>query len=519
MTAQQLKNSILQLAVQGKLVPQDPNDEPASVLLERISKERERLIKEKKIKKPKSSSRIFRRDGHYYEIVNGGEAVCIDEKIPFDIPESWEWSRLSSVLLIARGGSPRPIKDYLTNDENGVNWIKIGDTTKGSKYIFTTREKIKPEGIAKSRLVKPGDFLLSNSMSFGRPYILRTSGCIHDGWLVLSDVELCFNIDFLFYLLSSTTAKSQFAESAAGAVVQNLNIAKVENAILPIPPMEEQERIVAKIESILPDIQNYEEISSELDKLDNSLAGTLKKSILQHAIQGKLVPQDPSDESASVLLERIAKERAKMGKKVAKSMSRIERRDRGTYEIFPDGSEKEISGEVPFDIPESWEWCRMNNCLDVRDGTHDTPAYVTQGIPLITSKNLKNGIIDFSAAKMISLRDHQSISERSRVDSGDIMFAMIGSIGNPVLYKGDDVFSIKNMALFKKIENGLNMEYVLMWLTCQQSEMRKQAAGGVQSFVALNYLRNYLIPVPPLKEQHRIVDKLGVLMEEIGTTK
>ena len=141
MTAQQLKNSILQLAVQGKLVPQDPNDEPASVLLERITKERERLIKEKKIKKPKTTSRIFRRDGHYYESVNGGEPACIDEQIPFDIPDTWEWSRLSSVFLIARGGSPRPIKDYLTNDENGVNWIKIGDTTKGSKYIFTTREK------------------------------------------------------------------------------------------------------------------------------------------------------------------------------------------------------------------------------------------------------------------------------------------------------------------------------------------------------------------------------------------
>ena len=200
-------------------------------------------------------------------------------------------------------------------------------------------------------------------------------------------------------------------------------------------------------------------------------------------------------------------------------MSRIERRDRGTYEIFPDGSEKDISGEIPFDIPDLWEWCRMNNCLDVRDGTHDTPAYVTQGIPLITSKNLKNGSIDFSSAKMISLRDHQSISERSRVDSGDIMFAMIGSIGNPVLYKGNDVFSIKNMALFKQIENGLNMEYVLMWLTFQQSDMRKQAAGGVQSFVSLNYLRNYLIPVPPLNEQHRIVEKLGVLMNELGATK
>lgn len=154
------------------------------------------------------------------------------------------------MLQIARGGSPRPIKAYLTNDEKGVNWIKIGDATKGSKYIYSTQEKIKPEGVNKSRLVSPGDFLLSNSMSFGRPYILRTSGCIHDGWLVLSEVERCFNVDFLFYLLSSPMAKRQFIESAAGAVVQNLNIAKVENAIFPIPPIAEQVRIQTAITHI-----------------------------------------------------------------------------------------------------------------------------------------------------------------------------------------------------------------------------------------------------------------------------
>ncbi len=245
-----LKKSILQHAIQGKLVPQDPNDEPASVLLERIAEERAKLGK----KAAKSMSRIERRDRGTYEIFPDGSEKEISGEVPFDIPDSWEWSRLSSVLQIARGGSPRPIKDYLTSDENGVNWIKIGDTTKGSKYIFTTREKIKPEGIAKSRLVNPGDFLLSNSMSFGRPYILKTSGCIHDGWLVLSGVELCFNVDFLFYLLSTPIAKSQFAESAAGAVVQNLNIAKVENAIFPIPPMEEQVRIQATISDLFADM-------------------------------------------------------------------------------------------------------------------------------------------------------------------------------------------------------------------------------------------------------------------------
>ena len=517
MTAQQLKNSILQLAVQGKLVPQDPNDEPASVLLERITKERERLIKEKKIKKPKTTSRIFRRDGHYYESVNGGEPACIDEQIPFDIPESWEWVRLSHIVY--NHGQEKPESDF--------SYIDIGSIDNKRQKLNQT-ENIICADKAPSRarkIVHWGDILYSTV----RPYLHNM--CIVDkafsktpiastGFAVLCPFSGIYNAYLFYYLMSPEfDSYANDTENAKGVAYPAINDDRLYRALIPIPPSVEQQRIVARFENILSEIYQYDELSIKSESLEKGFPDALKKSILQHAIQGKLVPQDPTDEPASVLLERIAKERAKKGKNAAKSMSRIERRDRGTYEIFPDGSEKDISGEIPFDIPDSWEWCRMNNCLDVRDGTHDTPAYVTQGIPLITSKNLKNGSIDFSSAKMISLRDHQSISERSHVDSGDIMFAMIGSIGNPVLYKGNDVFSIKNMALFKQIENGLNMEYVLMWLTFQQSDIRKQAAGGVQSFVSLNYLRNYLIPVPPLNEQHRIVEKLGVLMNELGATK
>ena len=191
MTAQQLKNSILQMAVQGKLVHQDPNDEPASILLERIRTEKERLIQEKKIKREKNPSIIFRgADNIPYEKV--GDTVTPLE-VPFEIPESWEWVRLGSICVIARGGSPRPIKQYLTDSPTGINWIKIGDSDKGRKYINQTKEKIIPEGVSKSRLVHKGDFLLTNSMSFGRPYILNVDGCIHDGWLVLSGYSQCLD--------------------------------------------------------------------------------------------------------------------------------------------------------------------------------------------------------------------------------------------------------------------------------------------------------------------------------------
>ena len=246
-----LKKSILQEAVQGKLVPQDPSDEPAEALLERIRAEKQRLIKEGKIKKDKHESVIFRRDNSHYEKLDGVER-CIDDELPFEIPESWVWVRLGAVLEIARGGSPRPIQQYLTTEPDGINWIKIGDTDKGGKYIYKTKEKIRPEGVTKSRMVHSGDFLLTNSMSFGRPYILKTDGCIHDGWLVLSNRFDCYSVDFLYYILSSPFAYYQFCDSVSGAVVKNLNSDKVANALFPLPPLSEQVRIVQRIEELLP---------------------------------------------------------------------------------------------------------------------------------------------------------------------------------------------------------------------------------------------------------------------------
>ena len=248
---ERLKKSILQEAVQGKLVSQDPSDEPAEALLERIRAEKQRLIKEGKIKKDKHESVIFRRDNSHYEKLDGMKR-CIDDELPFEIPESWAWVRLGAVLEIARGGSPRPIQQYLTTEPDGINWIKIGDTDKGGKYIYKTKEKIRPEGVVKSRMVHSGDFLLTNSMSFGRPYILKTDGCIHDGWLVLSNRFECYSVDFLYYILSSPFAYYQFCDSVSGAVVKNLNSDKVANALFPLPPLSEQHRIVQRIEELLP---------------------------------------------------------------------------------------------------------------------------------------------------------------------------------------------------------------------------------------------------------------------------
>ena len=227
----QTRQKILDLAIHGKLVPQNKSDEPASVLLERIT-----------------------RDNPHYE------KIGLDD-VPFDIPKSWCWCRLGDVLNIARGGSPRPIQDYLTNEKNGLNWIKIGDTEKGGKYIETVKEKIKPSGLSHTRAVKAGDFLLTNSMSFGRPYILKVDGCIHDGWLVLGNVEKSMIPDFLYFMLSSDFIYQSFAFAAAGSTVKNLKSETVQGTLFPLPPLAEQSRIVAKIE----------ELFSTLDQMERNL--------------------------------------------------------------------------------------------------------------------------------------------------------------------------------------------------------------------------------------------------------
>ena len=183
----------------------------------------------------------------YYEKI---ESVvrCINSEIPFKIPDIWSYERLGNICSVARGGSPRPIENYLTDDENGLNWIKIGDTEQGGKYIFSTKEKICPDGLSKTRYVHCGDFLLTNSMSFGRPYILKTDGCIHDGWLVIGNVETIFNQDFLYYMLSSSTMYNALSSLAVGSTVKNLKSDSVKSLLVPIPPLEEQKAIAAQVE-------------------------------------------------------------------------------------------------------------------------------------------------------------------------------------------------------------------------------------------------------------------------------
>ena len=191
----------------------------------------------------------------------------------------WKTVKLGDSLSIARGGSPRPIKSFITKEDDGINWIKIGDTTQGGRYIESTKEKIKPSGVSRSRYVKSGDFLLSNSMSFGRPYILKTDGCIHDGWLVLSDYEEIFAANYLYYLLSAAVVQSQFEKLARGSTVRNLNIELVSNVVVSVPPLAEQQRIVAKLDAAFAEIDRAILASSDSTNQLRSLSSNSAKEI------------------------------------------------------------------------------------------------------------------------------------------------------------------------------------------------------------------------------------------------
>ena len=430
---------------------------------------------------------------------------------PFDIPESWEWIRFKDLVDYSMGKTPpRKETEYWSNGT--LPWVSIADlvadgTVTGTKECVNS---FAAENTFKGKISKAGTLLMSFKLTVGKVSILGIDAFHNEAIISIYPFVDPDKITTMF-LFATLPLLSQSGDTKSAIKGNTLNSDSLDALLIPLPPIMEQKRIIDKLHELTTPLLDYGVAEQKVTDLNANFPEALKKSILQEAVQGKLVPQDPSDEPAEALLERIRAEKQRLIKegkiKKDKHESVIFRRDNSHYEKR--GSEEVcIDEELPFEIPSGWSWSRLGTCLDVRDGTHDTPRYVSEGVPLVTSKNLSNGRIDFSTAKLISREDSQAINQRSKVDSGDIMYAMIGSIGNPVLYQGTDEFSIKNMALFKNIPAGMYMEYVYWFLVLAQEDMRKAASGGVQAFVSLGYLRNYLIAVPPIAEQKRICDTI-----------
>lgn len=480
MTPQELKDSIIRLAMQGKLVEQRVAEGNAHTLRLSIDADRKQKVQNKMVKESKKIEPIT------------------EEDIPFDIPDSWEWIRFGEMVFYNMGKTPpRAELEWWNND---FPWVSIADMPE-NEHITKTKECVSMAAIAEKfsgKIAKAGTLLMSFKLTVGRVSILDIDAVHNEAIISIypyADSEGTIQ-DYLFQLLPYI---SQFGDSKNAIKGKTLNDTSISNLLIPLPPLAEQKRIVAKIEELLPYIDRYEKAWSRLEDFNKRFPVDMQKSILQMAIQGKLVPQLPEEGTGEELFQQIQAEKQALIK-----AGKI-KKEKPLPEIAED--------ELPFDIPESWKWVRLSDVLDVRDGTHDTPKYVTSGIPLVTSKNLVDGKIDFDTTKLISQEDAQAINLRSAVDDGDILFAMIGTIGNPVLVKKDREFCIKNMALFKAINKDLfDMKYLLLFLQNEQHVMKKKASGGVQSFVSLKFLRNYLLPLPPLAEQKRIVEKLEQLL-------
>ncbi|UTC60779.1 restriction endonuclease subunit S [Treponema vincentii] len=513
-----LRQKILDFAIHGKLVKQDPTDENAAVLLEKIRAEKEKKIASGELKRDKNDSYIFiGDDNRHYEKFADGRVKDIEDELPFAVPEGWAWCRLGEIADIARGGSPRPIEDFITDEANGINWIKIGDTAPESKYIISAKEKIKPEGKKHSRFVHAGDFLLTNSMSFGRPYILKINGCIHDGWLVFADIRNYLLKDFLYYGLSSQYIYSSFSLVAAGSTVKNLKANTVKQVLFPLPPIAEQKRIVTAIETIFTQIDILETNKADLQ----TAVKQAKSKILDLAIHGKLVPQDPADEPASVMLERLrAEKEAKIAAgeiKCRKNDSYIYKNstDNCYYQKFTDGYEADISDEIPFDVPDGWAWCRLGEIYYHTTGKALKKSNEKGSLKkYITTSNLYWDTFDLSEVRTMYFTDDEL--DKYTIKKGDLVLCNGGDVGRAAIWSYDkDICYQNHISRMRPKTNGIENRFFLYVLKFyKEQNMLKGKGIGISSLSASDLL-SVIIPLPSLFEQQRIVAKIEELFAKL----
>ena len=522
MKAQDLKNSILQMAMEGKLVPQDPNDEPASVLLERIREEKEHLIKEKKIKRNNKESFIFRKDNHFYEkIGKKGEAVCIDDEIPFEVPDNWKICRLNVVNNIYTGNSINKTEkeSKFMGLSEGYNYIATKDVDFNNRIDYENGVKI-PKDLEKFRVAESGSVLLCIEGGSAGRKIALTSEDVCFGNKLCCFTSYGIDNEFLYYYLQSPIFKEVFKSEKSG-IIGGVSIGKIRNFFVPIPPLNEQQRIVCKIEELIPFVQDYGIFEEELNKLNEEFPKKIKDSILQEAIQGKLVPQNPNDEPASVLLEkiRVEKDRLVKEKKIKrnKNESFIFKENNHFFEKIGNNKPVCIDDEIPFDIPDSWEWCRLGFIGDWKAGSTpkrgESKYYENGTIPWLKTGDLNNGIITEIPEFITELALEETSIRLNPI--GSVLIAMYGAtIGKVGIL---DIESTTNQACCACILfSGIFNKYLFYYLMSQNKRFNEMAEGGAQPNISRTKIVNYLFPVPPLKEQKRIVEKVNNFFELFG---
>ena len=521
MNGKQLKNSILQWAIQGKLVPQDPNDEPASVLLERIRAEKARLVKEKKIKKDKNESIIYRGDDNsYYEkFLATGEVKCIDDEIPFEIPKGWEWERIGNIFETTSGSTPLSRNpDYYKN--GNINWVRTTDLNNG--ILNRTEIQITAKATIDYNLsILPQTSvciaMYGGAGTIGKHCILHFNTTINQSVCAIQPNGFC-NMDYIHTFIEYQ--RPFWMDFAAGSRKDpNINQLIIKHCLLPIPPQEEQLRIVTKLNQLYPYIYQYGNSQNRLNQINKEIWHSLKKSILQEAIQGKLVSQIAEEGTAQELLEQIRQEKLQLVKegklkKSALTDSIIFRGDDNKYFEKVGKTEQDITDEIPFEIPDDWKWCRIGSVLNIWSArrVHERD-WRSSGIPFYRAREIGKmadwGHVDNDLFIEQSLYDEFSKSGVPQI--GDLMMTAVGTLGktyvvetnNPFYYKDGSVLCIGNP--FR-----LNPYYLKLFFESSAfaNQYLSESDGTTVATLTMVRLNRYLIPVPPLKEQTRIVEKI-----------
>lgn len=500
-----LRKKLLDAAVRGELVDQDNREEPASALLERITAERSRLIREKKIKKPKSSSRIERRDGHFYESVDGSTPVCIDDELPFVIPDSWEWVRMGEISESALGKT----LDQKKNTGEFYPYIcNINVRQDGISLCTLKKTRFEQDELEKYSLA-PGDLLVCEGGDIGRAAVweqdlpMRYQKALHR-------IRFFGKISphYIRDVMELYKFSKELDKFCKGVTIKHLAQPELRKIFIPLPPLQEQHRIADALERHLKQLDILRESHCRMRRILHETPTSLRQQLLQAAIEGKLVAQNPKEEPASALLERIAKERAALpGKRKAAPSSCIERRPDGTFEVFPDGSEKDISDEIPFDIPESWEWVRLENycqyggipASSVQDAPSDTWVLDLEDIESQTGRVLKH----------VTLADRKSSSNKYRFFKGMLLYSKLRPYLNKVVIADNDGYCTTEIVPVKLFAQSIP-EYLKAILISPEYlyQINSLSYGVKMPRANAAQLNSLIIPIPPLEEQQRIAQKL-----------
>ena len=518
MNGKQLKNSILQWAIQGKLVPQDPNDEPASMLLERIRTEKAKLVKEKKIKKDKNESIIYRGDDNsYYEkFLATGEVKCIDDEIPFEIPKGWEWTRIRNISQSYIGLTYSP-----TDVSSRGTIVLRSSNIQDGKIVLNDVVRVSKE-ISKKLQVEKNDIIIcarnGSAKLVGKSAVVTdvTEPMTFGAFMAICKTAL---YQYVSIFLQSDLFFSQLRGVSGTTTINQLTQNNFNDFWIPIPPANEQKRIVEKLQNVSPFIERYSKSQETLNLMNIQIKEQLKKSILQEAIQGKLVPQIAEEGTAQELLEQIRQEKQKLVKegKLKKSVLRdsvIYKGDDNKYYEQIDKENKEITEDILFDLPNKWQWCRIGTIF-----MHNNGKQLNKGnskgklMKYITKSNLYWDGFVLDNLKEMPFENNEI--DRCMAVKGDLLVCEGGDIGRSCIWNYDFPIMLQNH--IHKLRPYIPLCTKFFYYIFNLYNLAGLIGGkgiGIQGFSS-KALHNTLVPLPPLKEQYRIVTQIEKLFEQL----